>query len=91
MNCTVPSHFALLYLAATLHQAASNVGAYLINPIGLGWYHNIDLAPLLWKDHIHLNNAGQEYYANRLVDNLKQWFTPWHWGDTMKDTTAPSN
>jgi lysophospholipase L1-like esterase len=68
--------------SATLRQAAGNVGAYLIDPVGLGWYRNINLAPLLWKDHIHLNSPGQDYYADRMVDNLKQWFTPWRSGGT---------
>jgi lysophospholipase L1-like esterase len=69
-----------LEFAAALRQAASNVGAYLIDPVGLGWYRNINLAPLLWKDHVHLNDTGQDYYATRMVDNIKQWFVPWHPG-----------
>jgi GDSL-like Lipase/Acylhydrolase family len=63
--------------AAVLSQAASDVGAYVIDPVGQGWYRDIDLAPLLWKDHVHLNNNGQFYYAGKIVENLKHWFKPW--------------
>ncbi|OBB44624.1 SGNH/GDSL hydrolase family protein [Mycobacterium sp. 852002-51961_SCH5331710] len=58
-------------VSAGMRRSAEEVDAYVIDPVAQGWYRGIDLNPLLWKDGIHLNAAGNEYYARRIVDNLK--------------------
>lgn len=54
-----------------MRRSAEEVGAYVIDPVADGWYRGKDLAPLLWRDHVHLNAAGNEYYAGRIIDSLR--------------------
>jgi lysophospholipase L1-like esterase len=74
----VPSYItpqrAELYEAnsAAVRQSAEKVGAYVLDPFAEGWFENIDLAPLLWTDGVHLNGAGAEYYAQEIVDGMRR-------------------
>jgi hypothetical protein len=43
-----------------------------MDPFAEGWFENIDLAPLLWTDGVHLNGAGAEYYAQEIVDGMRR-------------------
>jgi len=59
-------------VAEGLRRAAESVGAYAIDPLAQQWYRDVDVAQLLSKDGRHLNDAGEVYYAQKIVDNLKQ-------------------
>jgi lysophospholipase L1-like esterase len=58
--------------SAAVRQSAEKVGAYVMDPFAEGWFENIDLAPLLWTDGVHLNGAGAEYYAQEIVDGMRR-------------------
>ncbi|WP_162465176.1 MULTISPECIES: SGNH/GDSL hydrolase family protein [unclassified Mycolicibacterium] len=58
-------------VSAGLRRTAEEVDAHVIDPVAEGWYRGKDLAPLFWKDGIHLNAKGNEYYANRIIDNMR--------------------
>jgi lysophospholipase L1-like esterase len=58
-------------LSAGMRRSAEEVGAYVIDPVAEGWYRGRDLAPLFWKDGLHLNAAGHEYYASRIIDDIR--------------------
>jgi len=55
-----------------LRRTAETVGAYVIDPVEQRWYRGIDVKPLLWHDGIHLNGKGETYYADKIIENLKQ-------------------
>jgi lysophospholipase L1-like esterase len=57
-------------LSAGMRHSAEEVNAYVIDPVAEGWYRGKDLAPLFWNDGVHLNALGNEYYANRIFDNM---------------------
>lgn len=59
-------------LAAGLRRTAESVGAYVIDPVAEGWYRDIDLAPMMWNDGVHLNAEGNEYYADKIIEDLKR-------------------
>jgi lysophospholipase L1-like esterase len=63
-------------VAEGLRHTAQNVGAYVIDPVAQGWYRDVDVKPLLWHEGNHLNVNGDGYYADRVVENLKQMFDP---------------
>jgi hypothetical protein len=40
--------------------------------VAQGWYHDIDVQPLLGQDGIHLaGDVGETYYADKITENLK--------------------
>ncbi len=43
-----------------------------MDPLAQGWYREIDVQPLLWRDGTHLNANGEVYYANKIIKSLKQ-------------------
>jgi len=59
-------------LIGQMSESARSVGADVIDPVGEGWYDSIDLKSILWQDNIHPNAAGQEYYAERIIRDLKR-------------------
>jgi lysophospholipase L1-like esterase len=59
-------------VAQGLRATAQSVGASVIDPVEQRWYRGIDVKPLLWLDGIHPNSNGQIYYADKVVENLKQ-------------------
>ncbi len=58
-------------VSAGMRRSAEEVGAYVIDPVAEGWYRGKNLAPLFWKDGIHLNAAGNEYYASRITHDMR--------------------
>jgi hypothetical protein len=59
-------------VADGLRRTAESVGAHLIDPVAQGWYHDIDVQPLLGQDGIHLaGDVGETYYADKITENLK--------------------
>ena len=58
-------------VADGLRRTAESRGAYVIDPVAQGWYHDIDVKSLLWQDGTHLNVDGETYYADKIVENLK--------------------
>jgi hypothetical protein len=59
-------------VAQGLRRTAASVGAYVIDPLAQGWYRDTGVKPLLQKDGIHLSNNGEIYYANKIIENLRQ-------------------
>jgi lysophospholipase L1-like esterase len=59
-------------ISPALISSAQSIGAYTIDPVAEGWYRDIDLGPLLGPDGVHLNAAGNLYYADRIVDSLSR-------------------
>jgi lysophospholipase L1-like esterase len=59
-------------LAQGFRRTAESVGAYVIDPVTEGWYRGTDLKRLLGQDGIHLNGEGNTYYADKIIENLKQ-------------------
>jgi lysophospholipase L1-like esterase len=59
-------------VAEGLRRAAESIGAHVIDPVAQRWYRDVDVKPLLWLDHIHLNADGEAYYAKKIIENLKQ-------------------
>ncbi|OBG26723.1 SGNH/GDSL hydrolase family protein [Mycobacterium sp. 852002-51057_SCH5723018] len=70
-SLVAPSYSAV---AQGLRSTAESVGAYVIDPVAQGWYRDIDVKQLLWRDGVHLNDDGETYYAAKVVENLKQMF-----------------
>lgn len=62
-------------VAQGLRSAAESVGAYVIDPVAQRWYSDVDANGLVWRG-VHLNTAGDSYYADKVVANLKQMFDP---------------
>jgi hypothetical protein len=60
-------------LAEGLRRTAASVGGYVIDPVAQHWYRDVDAKMLVW-DGAHLNSNGDTYYADRVVENLKQMF-----------------
>ncbi len=58
-------------VSAAMRRSAEEVNAYVMDPVAEGWYRGKDLAPLFWKDGVHLNAAGNEYYVSRIIDDLR--------------------
>jgi lysophospholipase L1-like esterase len=58
-------------VSAGMRRSAEEVDAYVIDPVAEGWYRGRDLAPLFWNDGVHLNAEGNEYYASRIIDNIR--------------------
>jgi lysophospholipase L1-like esterase len=59
-------------VAEGLRRAAERVGASVIDPVAQRWYRDVDVKPLLAPDDVHLNGDGQMYYADKIIENLKQ-------------------
>src|SRR5581483_2998364 len=59
-------------VADGLRRAAESAGGYVMDPLAQGWYREIDVRPLLWRDGTHLNANGEVYYANKIIKSLKQ-------------------
>jgi len=59
-------------VADGLRRTADSVGARVIDPAAEQWFRGIEMMPLLARDGTHLNDAGQDYYAEKIVENLKQ-------------------
>jgi hypothetical protein len=59
-------------VAQGLSRTAESVGAYVIDPVAQRWYRDIDVKLLLWPDGLHLNHNGDAYYADKIIENLKQ-------------------
>lgn len=58
-------------VAPAIRAVAEKIGAHIFDPLTEGWYQNIDLAPLQVSDHNHLNSAGAEFYAQKIVDGMR--------------------
>ena len=58
-------------ISAGLRRSSAEVDAHVIDPVAQGWYRDRELGPLLWRDGVHLNAAGNEYYAGRIFDGMR--------------------
>jgi hypothetical protein len=61
-------------VAQGLRRTAESVGAYVVDPVAQGWYRDIDVKALQ-KDGIHLNDNGEIYYADKIIENLQQMWS----------------
>jgi lysophospholipase L1-like esterase len=61
-------------VAEGLRRTAESVGAYVIDPVAQRWYRDIDAKALMGPDGIHLDSYGNAYYADKVIENLKQMF-----------------
>lgn len=59
-------------VADGLRRTADSVGARVIDPAAQLWFRGVEMGPLLSLDGSRLNDAGQDYYADKIVENLKQ-------------------
>ena len=62
-------------VAQGLRDSAASVGAFVIDPVAQRWYSDVDAKGLVWRE-THLNSAGDSYYGDRIVENLRQMFDP---------------
>ncbi len=62
-------------VAQGLRYCAASVGAFVIDPVAQRWYSDVDAKGLVWRE-THLNSAGDSYYGDRIVENLRQMFDP---------------
>ncbi|MDT5009062.1 MAG: hypothetical protein QOH57_679 [Mycobacterium sp.] len=61
-----------------LRQSAERIGAMVLDPVSENWYEGVDLKPFLYKDNFHLNDAGAQFYAQKIIDGLgKLGITPY--------------
>lgn len=60
-------------IAEQLRLTAASIGAYVVDPVAEGWFRNVDLAPLLWTDGVHLNAVGSNYYAEKITESIEQY------------------
>jgi lysophospholipase L1-like esterase len=58
-------------VASAIDQTASQIDAVTIDPVNDRWWDVPDLDSLLLPDKVHVNGAGADYYANRMVDALE--------------------
>ncbi|MCV7073453.1 SGNH/GDSL hydrolase family protein [Mycolicibacterium rufum] len=58
-------------VASAIDRTAAQIDAAAIDPIGDRWWDVPDLDSLLLEDNVHLNGAGSDYYAQRVVDALR--------------------
>jgi lysophospholipase L1-like esterase len=64
-------------IAEPIRQSAERIGAVVLDPLGEHWYEGVDLTPFLYSDKYHLNDAGAQFYAQKIVDDLhKVGITP---------------
>lgn len=59
-------------LAPAIRDEAQRIGAHVFDPLAEGWYRNVDLVSMQVSDKVHLNSAGHEFYAQKVVDNLQR-------------------
>lgn len=59
-------------VADGLRRMADRVGARVIDPAAQQWFRSVGMTPLLAPDGVHLNDTGQEYYAEKIVASLRQ-------------------
>jgi lysophospholipase L1-like esterase len=55
-----------------IRLSADKIGANVLDPIAEGWWRDVDLGPLLWRDGLHLNSAGAEYYAEKIAEGMRR-------------------
>ena len=60
-------------LSNAIDEAAAHVDAKVIDPVAEGWYSGSNLDLLLIYDHVHLNGAGNQFYADRIADDLQRF------------------
>jgi lysophospholipase L1-like esterase len=58
-------------VAPAIRAVAEKIGAHILDPLTDGWYRDIDLSPLQISDHVHLNSAGAEFYAQKIIDGMR--------------------
>lgn len=59
--------------SGAMESAAARIGnAWVIDALVEGWYRNVDPAPFVSPDKVHLNARGQEFYADQLVDSIER-------------------
>jgi lysophospholipase L1-like esterase len=59
-------------IAEPIRQSAERIGAVVLDPVGEKWYEGVDLAPFLFTDMFHLNDAGAQFYAQKILDDLRK-------------------
>lgn len=59
-----------LSLAQGLTDISNSVSASIIDPVAEGWWQNVNLDSMIWRDHIHPNTQGEYYYAMRIVGDF---------------------
>jgi lysophospholipase L1-like esterase len=57
-------------LKSLLEPILATAGGTLLDPLGEGWYANVDLSSLLGPDGIHPNALGNRYIADKIAQSL---------------------
>lgn len=57
--------------AREVRSAADRINAHVIDARAEGWYDNTDLSPYIWTDGIHLNGKGQQFYADKMLSDMR--------------------
>jgi lysophospholipase L1-like esterase len=60
------------FLLEGIQFTAQKNGIYVFDPVAEGWYRDVDLDPLLWRDDVHLNAAGAEFYAEKIAADMRR-------------------
>lgn len=63
-------HLQYPLIGEVIDVNATRIGALTIDPVALGWYTDIDVEALTIADRIHPNDAGSQFYADRVVGAL---------------------
>jgi lysophospholipase L1-like esterase len=58
-------------IGEVIDVSAARIGALTIDPVAQGWYTDIDVEALTIDDRIHPNDAGSQFYADRVVAALQ--------------------
>lgn len=64
------------YIRDALLSTAAKIHADVMDPVAEGWYRGVDLPSMLGPDGIHFNGPGNEFYARKIGDRLRQFGYP---------------
>ena len=64
-------------MRSLFYEIAGTYRAIVVDPVTRGWYRDQPLGPLLWNDHVHFSQKGNDLYAAKIANSmLAQGFTP---------------
>lgn len=63
---------APLAVTAELRRASEEAGVRVIDPVAQQWFRGVDMSQLVSPDGAHLDDNGETYYADKIVENLRQ-------------------
>ncbi|WP_431816649.1 SGNH/GDSL hydrolase family protein [Gordonia jacobaea] len=64
-------------MRSLFYEIAGKYQAIVVDPVTRGWYRDQPLGPLLWNDHVHFSQKGNDFYAAKIAKSmLAQGFTP---------------